>query len=250
MLVYPSFIYLQNQKTGCTFVRECLKRFCSEAIVYIKAHATLAAAPGKFCFANVREPLALYRSLFAYGLDGKGTVYLRLTRSGHGDFYQQKAPGFLPWLDFVTRPENASLLADDYTPKVARLLGFMSWRFLRLACPGFEKAARNFQDTQALASYVKSHYVLGAVLHQERLRDELKALLTGRLAAYFPDQAGLVSWLDGMDNINASRNSVHEVAVDGDLRMRVLRQEALLYRNFYPEVLATLAAGEPSAALR
>ncbi len=74
MVVYPSFIYLQNQKTGCTFVRECLKRFCSEAIVYTKAHATLAAAPGKFCFTNVREPLALYRALFAYGPDDKNSV--------------------------------------------------------------------------------------------------------------------------------------------------------------------------------
>jgi hypothetical protein len=250
MVVYPSFIYLQNQKTGCTFVRECLKRFCSEAIVYTKAHATLAAAPGKFCFTNVREPLALYRSLFAYGLDGKGTVYLRLTRSGRGELYRHNAAGFLPWLDVVTRPENALLLADDYTPEIARLLGFMSWRFLRLACPGFEKAAHTFQDAHALASYVKSHYVLGAVLHQERLREELKSLLTGRLAAYFPDQAGLISWLEGMNNINASRSSVHEVAVDENLRMRVLQREAILYRNFYPDALTRPTAGEPQATPR
>ncbi len=218
--------------------------------MYTKAHATLAAAPGKFCFTNVREPLALYRSLFSYGLDGKGTVYLRLTRSGRGEFYRHNAAGFLPWLDVVTRPENAPLLADDYTPEIARLLGLMSWRFLRLACSGFEKAAHTFQDAHALASYVKSHYVLGAVLPQERLRDELKTLLTGRLAAYFPDQAGLISWLEGMNNINASSSSVHEVAVDEDLRMRVLQREAILYRNFYPDALSLLTTGQAPATLR
>ncbi len=74
MLVYPSFIYLQNPKTGSTLVRECLKRFCSETIACTKAHATLAAAPGKFCFSTVREPLALYRALFAYGPDDKNSV--------------------------------------------------------------------------------------------------------------------------------------------------------------------------------
>lgn len=240
MLIYPSLIYLQNHKTGCTFVETCLRAFCAEPLQAHHKHAALDAAPGRFCFTNVREPLALYRSLFAYGLDGKGTVYLRLKRLGHGHLYEQGAKGFLDWLDFVIRPQHALLLADAYTPAVAKRVGFMSWRFLRLACPGFEKAAPAFPDAQALASFVQTHNVLGAVLHQENLRDELKVLLTGKLAAHFPDQAALCRWLDETPKINASQNALDDVAVEGTLLARVLRKEATLYRNFYQDVLQTL----------
>ncbi len=75
MMAYPSFIYLQNQKTGCTFVETFLRKFCSEPLLAHAKHAALHRSPGKFCFTNVREPLALYRSLFTYGLDGKGSVF-------------------------------------------------------------------------------------------------------------------------------------------------------------------------------
>jgi hypothetical protein len=240
MLIYPSFIYLQNHKTGCTFVETCLREFCAEPLQAHHKHAALDAAPGRFCFTNVREPLALYRSLFAYGLDGKGTVYLRLKRLGHGHLYEQGAQGFLNWLDFVIRHQHASLLSDAYTPKVAKLVGFMSWRFLRLACPGFEKAAPTLPDAKGLAAYAQTRNVLGAVLHQENLRDELKALLTGKLAAHFSDQSALCRWLDETPKINASQNAVDEVAVEGGLLVRVLLKEAILYRNFYPGALQAL----------
>lgn len=240
MLIYPSFIYLQNHKTGCTFVETCLRQFCAEPIQAHHKHAALDSPPGRFCFTNVREPLALYRSLFAFGLDGKGTVYQRLKRLGHGHLYEQRAQGFVNWLDFVIRPQHAPLLSDAYTPALAKLVGFMSWRFLRLACPGFEKAAPAFPDAQTLMAYVQTHTVLGAVLHQENLRDELKALLTGKLATHFPDQASLCRWLDETPKINASQNAVDDVAVEGGLLARVLRKEAILYRNFYPEVLQAL----------
>ena len=40
------------------------------------------AAPGKFYFVGVREPLDTYLSLFNYGLDGRGEIFLRLNAAG------------------------------------------------------------------------------------------------------------------------------------------------------------------------
>jgi hypothetical protein len=240
MLVYPSFIYLQNHKTGCTFVETCLRKFCTEPLQAYHKHAVLTSAPGRFCFINVREPLALYRSLFTYGLDGKGTVYLRLKRMGHGSLYEEGASGFSKWLDFIIKPQHASLLSDAYKPVVAKLVGFMTWRFLRLACPGFEQDAPRLPDAAALTTYVKANNVLKAVLHQEKLKDELKILLTGKLARYFPDQVGLSLWLDQSPRINASQTILADVAVKDEILVRLLRNEAFLYRNFYPHAIREL----------
>lgn len=240
MLIYPSFIYLQNHKTGCTFVETCLRKFCTDPILVYQKHAALEAVPGKFCFTNVREPLSLYRSLFAYGLDGKGTVYLRLKHLGHGNLYESGPQGFKDWLDFLIHPQNAPLLAETYTPVVAKRIGFMSWRFLRLACPGFEKIAPVFPDQEALATYVKTRNVLSAVVHQENLVNELKTLLTGRLAEHFSDPIALCSWLDEHPKINASQSVVDEMAIGDSLLSRVLRKEIILYRNFYPEAFQRL----------
>lgn len=235
MLNYPSFVYLQNHKTGCTFVETCLREFCAEPLLGYNKHAVLEQAPGKFCFINVREPLPLYRSLFAYGLDGKGTVFHRLKRLGHGSLYEQGAQGFEGWLDFVIRPVNAPLLADAYTPAVAKLLGFMSWRFVRLACPGFEDAAKEFADVAAMKIYIDQHNVVNAVIRQECLNDDLKKLIQGKLAAYFPDQQAVLAWLDGAARVNASESSVNPSSLRPDLLARVLRKESILYQTFYPD---------------
>lgn len=237
MLDYGTFCYLQNQKTGCTFVETFLRRWCAEPLLSYHKHAPAGArVAGKFYFTNVREPLALYRSLYAYGLDGKGTVFLRLQRLGHGQLYQPQGGGFAAWLDFVLQPVNAPLLSDAYTPALARGLGFMSWRFLRLACAGFEQAAPTFATQDDLSRYVRQHYLLGAVLKQESLLDDLCALVQGRLAASFADPAAAVAWLAQAPRVNTSSSAVDATAdsLDGALRQKLMHRENSLYRNFYP----------------
>jgi len=242
MLEYPSFIYLQNHKTGCTFVESCLRRFCTEPLLAYEKHAALQTAPGKFCFTNVREPLALYRSLYTYGLDGKGEVFIRLKQLGLGALYERGPEGFEQWLDFVIRPKNAGALANSYTPAVAKLVGFMSWRFLRLACPGLEQKAQAFNDHKALQDYANANNVLGKVLRQEQLRDDLKKLVCGRLAKAFPDQEAVRKWLDEAPRINVTQTEAPRQPLPDHLLARVLRKEAILYRSFYPVELASLQA--------
>lgn len=237
MMQYQTFCYLQNHKTGCTFVEDFLRRFCCEDLLDHHKHAALEAPTSKFCFTNVRDPLALYRSLFTYGLDGKGAVFMRLQRMGHGQLYATGPGGFAAWLDFIIRPRHATLLAQAYTPEVARWVGFMTWRFLRLACAGFEQAAPGFQSADDLAAYIKQHYALGAVLHQERLRRGLKALVQGPLAHAFADPGAALAWLQDAPRVNASRTKLQPEPLDAALLARLARREQLLYRQFYPQAL-------------
>lgn len=239
MMAYPSFIYLQNQKTGCTFVETFLRKFCSEPLLAHAKHAALHRSPGKFCFTNVREPLALYRSLFTYGLDGKGSVFLRLRRLGHGGLYDKGAEGFSEWLDFVLSPRHAQLLSNDYRPEIARLVGFMSWRFLRLACPGIGQKALVIKEQYELEPFVENRQILGSVLRQEKLREDLEALASTRLASCIPQQVEALQWLRNSPLINTSSADTSGVSIQRALLNRVFEREWYLYRHFYPDAMTS-----------
>lgn len=243
MLEYPSFIYLQNQKTGCTFVTSCVKQFCAETPIYSgQKHAMLKAAPGKFCFINVREPLALYRSLYAYGLEGKGEIFLRLEKLGQKSLYVAGKDGFAQWLDGVTRAKNAQLWDDRYTPDIAKLIGPMTWRYLCFACPGFRAAAQVFKSIDDIKSYAARHNVINKVLRQERLREDMKSLIQNELAAAFPDQGAVLRWLDETPPINASEDPEGKLSIPAALLKKVLDKEKILYKSFYKKKYEKLKA--------
>lgn len=236
MMQYPSFVYLQNHKTGCSFVEAYLRRFCAEPLLDYKKHAALRELPKVFCFANVREPLDLYRSLYAYGLDGRGRVFQSLKLAGMQNLYAEGAAGFADWLAFVLEPWNAPFLDPAYTPDMARFMGLATWRFLRLACPGFQALAPTLSGLDALQSRVAPLYALGAVLKQEQLREGLATLTRTRLAHCIPDQEGAIEWLAQADRVNTSMAVVDGGEVPLSLRALVFAKDALIYRNFYPSI--------------
>jgi len=238
MLEYQTFCYLQNQKTGCTFVESFLREFSSEKLVSYNKHAPVPRRdPAKFYFVNVREPGTLYRSLFAYGLDGRGTVYQRLKALGHQRLYAGGPEGFAEWLRFVFDPANAAALDKAYTPGLAQVVGFMSWRFLRLACAGFEGAAPAFTSRKELNEFMRTRFFMNAVLKQESLREDLGRLVQGPLAARMSNQQAALAWLEASPKINTSVSITDsdEVPIDNATREQLLGKERVLYRSFYPE---------------
>lgn len=238
MLEYSSFCYLQNHKTGSTFVEEYLRKYSREAVLRYEKHATLDTYdPKKFYFTNVREPLSLYRSLYSYGLDGKGTVFLRLQRLGYGNLYENEAEGFDIWLRFVLDSRNARLLTRGYGNTIASLIGLMTWRFLRLACPGFESNAREFRSRSDIKEYIKTHYILGGVLRQENLRSGLIKLTEGPLSHALEPVPEALDWLRQAPKVNTSRASSKHVL--GDISQETFqllrKKESFLYQSFYPK---------------
>ena len=90
MIEFDTYCYLQNHKTGCTFVETFLRRFSAEPVRQYHKHAALAARlKGKFTFVNVRNPVDVYLSLYHYGLDGKGELFERLKAAGQAGLYRQ-----------------------------------------------------------------------------------------------------------------------------------------------------------------
>ena len=237
MLDFQTYCYLQNQKTGCTFVEEFLRNFSREPLLAYDKHAIVASREAsKFYFINVREPLALYRSLFAYGVDGKGTVYLRLKALGHERLYARGPAGFSEWLRFVLDGRNALLLSNEYTPGVARLAGLMTWRFFRLSVAGYEAAAPGFTHRAEMNRFVKAGYFMNAVLKQESLRQGLATLAQRELASRLKNVDQALAWIEAAPPINVSESitQADEVAVDEDAMRLLFHKESQLYHNFYP----------------
>lgn len=236
MIEFETLCYLQNQKTGCTYIETLMRRFCDEDMVRFEKHRPLIRRkPGKFYFISVREPLDAYGSLFRYGLDRKGELYLRLRAAGHVALYQQGQAGFADWLAFVLDEAHAKLVCPAAGAALAGQIGLQSWRFLRLATLGLDEAAAQLVSPQVLRQHVHVHKAVDRVLRYERMNEDLRELLAGPLAHAFSDTPAVKRWLDESPRINASAtqasNALREIPQT--LRDRLVQREWYLYETHY-----------------
>lgn len=234
MLDFESFCYLQNQKTGSTFVEKFLRKFSNQPFRRFEKHAAVNFAEynsAKFYFINVREPLDLYWSLFNYGLDGNGEVCARLSDSGYGHLYRRGAAGFNEWLSFIQKPEHSRILHPRFTEAVARQFGFMTWRFLRLASCGFEDMAPFLSEADRAKA--AERLIVNKVLRTETLKDDLCELVSGDLSPYIGELEPAVRWIREAQHINASSvRSKDEIQPFATAMIK--SREAYLYEKFYP----------------
>jgi hypothetical protein len=238
MIEFDSLCYLQNQKTGCTFVETLLRKFCSEGIVrYEKHRAAPARKPGKYYFVSVREPLDAYLSLYNFGLDGKGELFQRLSAAGHGHLYAAGIDGFGAWLEFVLDAVNAPLVYPQRGVSLARELGLMSFRFLRLATLGFEQAAASLQDKAAIRAFAERERLVDTVIRYESMVQELQELLKGPLRHAFAGLPAALDWLEQSPRINAStrRDGKQNVALPKLLLKKLHEREWYLYSTHYAD---------------
>lgn len=236
MIRFDTFCYLQNHKTGCTFVEAFLRRFSREPVRGYRKHAALAhREPQKFCFVNVRAPLDVYLSLYSFGLDGHGEVRQRLHGAGRGALYAQGIDGFERWLAFVLDPANGALLSPRYAAPVAAQVGFVSYRFLRLACPGFEQACAAFRGKDDLCRFFERAQAVDRVIRYEALVDELSAVAQGPLQHAMTDVAAATDWIRSTPAINASsrRDRGRPPRLPESTRGALREREWFLYERFY-----------------
>lgn len=236
MIEFETLCYLQNQKTGCTFVETLLRKYCAEGIVRYEKHRPLPRRkPGKFYFISVREPLDAYGSLFRYGLDKKGELFVRLRSAGHDALYAQGLDGFAAWLEFVLDEKHAALVFPAAGPALSGALGLQSWRFLRLATLGLDGAAATLANPQAVRDYAQEHKAVDRVVRYESMKEDLSELLQGPLAHAFASPADVVRWIEQSPPINASgtqaSSALHQIPQD--LRERLVQREWYLYETHY-----------------
>ena len=219
MIELETAVFLQNHKTGSTFVDTFLRANSDEEVISYPSHkAPGMLRKGKFHFTSVREPLDLYLSLFNYGLDGGGYVWHALTTRGMSHYYENGFEGFEPWLKF--------LLSDDFGPVFKKFapysgeMGLCTWRFFRLA-------KLNFNRKQIMIDHV---------LRFENLNEELKALTRGPLSRTVRDAEEACAWIDGRRQINRStrRDLSQDVTLSHDTLAMLRAKEAYLYETYYP----------------
>lgn len=220
MIELETAVFLQNQKTGSTFVEHFLKANSDEKIIAYPAHkAPGMLRKGKFHFTTVREPLDLYLSLFNYGLDGAGFIWYALGKRGLSHFYDNGFEGFEPWLRFLFSEEFAPIF-KDYAPHAPEM-GLCTWRFLRLARLNFNR----------------KKIMIDHVLRSEHLNEELKALTRGALSGTVRDVDEACAWIDGRSQINRStrRDQSEDLILSHEIVAMLLTKEAYLYETYYPE---------------
>lgn len=238
MIEFDSFCYLQNQKTGGTYVETFLRSCASDDIVRYEKHmAPKLRKPGKFYFISVRDPLDTYLSLFNYGLDGKGEIFERFTKMGLARLYSHGLDGFEEWLMFLLDKENASLVFPVSGLHISQTIGLLTYRFLRLSCVRFDNFAAEIRSTQAIGEYFETHRLVDHVMHYEHMHSDLIKLIEGPLSGAFQNRQAALDWLKKSDRINASkRRDNREPLVLSEKCDQALRtREEWLYRTFYPE---------------
>lgn len=220
MIELETAVFLQNQKTGSTFVEHFLKANSDEKVISYPAHkAPGMLRRGKFHFTTVREPLDLYLSLFNYGLDGSGFIWYALGKRGLSHFYDDGFEGFEPWLRFIFSDDFAPIF-KDYAP-YAPEMGLCTWRFFRLAKLNFNR----------------KKIMIDHVLRFENLNEELKALTRGPLSRTVRDVNEACAWINGRTQINRStrRDARQDVVLSHETIAMLRAKEAYLYETYYPQ---------------
>ena len=231
MIEFETFCFLQNHKTGCTLVETFLRAHCSEDIVRYEKHwAPPARRPGKFHFVGVREPLDTYLSLFNYGLDGRGELFVRLNAAGLGGLYASGIDGFAEWLRHVLDPRGSAALYPPGCAWMAPECGLLTARFLRLAIPGSQRGPGG-----DWAARLAGPDAVDAVLRHDALIPQLRELVRGPLRHAFADLDAALAWLEAPPRINESqrRDRAGRPHLPVDLRAQLAERERVLYDAFY-----------------
>jgi Sulfotransferase family len=207
---FETFVYIDVQKTGSTFISQMLERFCSEKEVRFRKHgrAQRKYDPSKFYFISVRDPLDQYLSLYSHGCGGNGGLYHRLNNMGHGELYDSSWDGFRRWLKFVLREDNAAILDDNYGVDghgaVSRLIGFQTYRFLEMALLDASETLEACKTQDDLRKAYAEKKMASHVIRYENFRADIEELLTTKLRGSIKDLDGALKFVREAGKVNAS----------------------------------------------
>lgn len=219
MLEFESFVYLDMEKTGSTFIFRLLEKFSSERLLRRKRHAPMGADrdPNKFTFISVRNPLDCYLSLYSFGCAARGRLYGQLRRRDRIEFYDGTPKGFAQWLDFVLDPENAELMSNGYADVgIGEIMGLQTWRYLRLAVADADTRFASCGGLDAVRDIYRAHKLPTFTVRHETFEDDLFRLVEGPLRYAFPDPGRALDYVRNGEPLNPS------MRVDaGDVRFRV-----------------------------
>lgn len=229
MFDYGRLVFLDNQKTGSTYVSDFLNDCCALAHVRSHKHAPVREEyrPDSVYFSTVRHPADLYVSLYQYGADRKGGTFRRIRRIRRLDLYES-----LPkWLDFVLDEAHAELFDPGFA-QVAQLgMGIMSFRTLRITLRNPQRTMAAARSHNELITTWRKHTIAKHIFRQEELNSCLLRFATETVPDFF-HQEKVRAFLDTSGRVNASTARVGG-SVPNEQLQRILARERFLIEEFY-----------------
>ena len=152
MFISNDLIYIQMQKTGCTHIASLLgKIFDGEQIGKHSAATFEQLNSGRYFISSIRNPWDWYLSLWTFGVQGRGGVMHRLTKSSKNtsiwcSVYEnnENIESFRKWLKMIHDPCNSIYLGEGYgETEITKLCGFMTYRHLYLCSRDIDKLRKN-----------------------------------------------------------------------------------------------------------
>jgi hypothetical protein len=200
MLVSKKLVFLELQKTGSTHIKQLLKKTIGGQNdgKHNQASAELRAS-GKEFVGSIRDPWSWYLSLFTYGCQEKGGVFIRTTNPKHWnklteeekatpgfehynvDFARQMykdpedATNFKHWLKLVTTTgPHRKLVEDGFADSaISPIAGLMTYRYFHLFCDQGGDIPSTTKSLKALKSYEAEHCFVKHIIRNESLAEDL-----------------------------------------------------------------------------
>lgn len=237
---FQTFVYLDVQKTGSTFISFLFQKYCSEKQLYFQKHGRVGERhdPSKFYFISVRDPFDQYMSLYAHGCSGNGGLYNKMRRKGLDDLYDSTWRGFRKWLRFVLNPKHASFLDSEFgegEPAPSDLIGFQTYRYLELALRDPIETLAACKSKEDVRNAYKEHNIVNDTIRNETLNQDLRRILTTRLKDSISDMDGALKFLEEGHRLNASDRIdrfEEDLSLSDKLRERLQEREWFLHELF------------------
>jgi len=209
MFVSDRIVFVELQKTGCTHIRKLLKEIVGGELIDKHNQAGSHLFTGdRFFLGSIRNPWEWYVSHWAYGCDGKGTVYYNVTTEGWrgrgrgwkkhpvqtlADLLQSRPnrhaqawrrtyrdandPGaFREWLHMLHDPAYRSDIGEGYWKwPASRFAGLLTWRYMKLfTCrEGGLGTLKSIATPEQLAGHESGECFIDCFVRNERLESDL-----------------------------------------------------------------------------
>jgi hypothetical protein len=208
MFEFESFVYLDVQRTGSTFISRILQKYNRVAMLRCRRHKGMEADcdRSKFYFISVRDPLDSYLSLYSHGCGDRGNTRARLGRMEMSQLYDGTPDGFGVWLQFVLKAEHADMLDRGYCAMgdLASLVGFQSYRYLRLALPDAHSLLSGCTSKDDLREIHARQKLPEIAIRYETLVADVSALLDGKLRGSLSDPEAALDFARTSPPLNSS----------------------------------------------
>jgi hypothetical protein len=249
---FSSFVYLDLQKTGSTFVNEFLRLHVRERAIEFRQHKPVTEYdPGKFYFITCRDPLQQYLSLYSFGCAGRGRFRKRLGPQ----MYDRTAAGFSEWLRFTLGDHDADSSGELKAYGESGIASFVGFQTFRLLSLSFVPAGEVFSSCHSIADIreaFRTKRIWNEALRNEELSSALASLVRRVLADYLTDVDAALEYLAANKKLEISErvDEAEDFTIaDADKRLIEEREWLFFEELGYPRYTKAGAARPAQDAL-